>query len=79
VVATWLWKRPSHQPNSDCSFFVLICASHSGYYDGATILYEYAWAQSFHFSRFYKGEAFQASVSGGVFLHGPGFLPGTDE
>jgi hypothetical protein len=40
-----------------------ICVS-AGYYDGATILYEYAWAQSFHFSRFYKGEGFQASVSG---------------
>lgn len=33
-----------------------------GYYDGATELYEYGWAQSFHFSRFYKGEAFHQSV-----------------
>ncbi|CED85039.1 C-24 methyl transferase [Phaffia rhodozyma] len=33
------------------------------YYDGATELYEYGWAQSFHFSRFYPGEAFQASLA----------------
>jgi sterol 24-C-methyltransferase len=36
---------------------------HSGYYDGATDLYEYGWGQSFHFSRFYKGESFVASVA----------------
>ncbi|KAG2066836.1 hypothetical protein BDR04DRAFT_1106059 [Suillus decipiens] len=35
----------------------------NGYYDGATELYEYGWAQSFHFSRFYKGEAFVASLA----------------
>ncbi|KIL62735.1 hypothetical protein M378DRAFT_165401 [Amanita muscaria Koide BX008] len=35
----------------------------NGYYDGATDLYEYGWAQSFHFSRFYKGEAFLASLA----------------
>jgi sterol 24-C-methyltransferase len=35
----------------------------SGYYDGVTELYEYGWAQSFHFSRFYKGEAFAASLA----------------
>ncbi|KAI0070904.1 delta-sterol C-methyltransferase [Panus rudis PR-1116 ss-1] len=35
----------------------------NGYYDGATLLYEYAWAGSFHFSRFYKGEGFQASLA----------------
>ena len=34
-----------------------------GYYDGATELYEYGWARSFHFSRFYKGEAFAASLA----------------
>lgn len=34
-----------------------------GYYDGATELYEFAWAQSFHFSRFNKGEAFYASLA----------------
>ena len=34
-----------------------------GYYDGATDLYEYGWSQSFHFSRFYKGEAFLASLA----------------
>ena len=48
-------------------FFLLkgTCNAHSssiGYYDGATELYEYGWAQSFHFSRFYKGEAFLQSV-----------------
>ncbi|KAI5987630.1 S-adenosyl-L-methionine-dependent methyltransferase [Pisolithus albus] len=35
----------------------------NGYYDGATELYEYGWAQSFHFSRFYKGEGFLASLA----------------
>lgn len=35
----------------------------SGYYDGATELYEYGWAKSFHFSRFYKGESFAASLA----------------
>ena len=34
-----------------------------GYYDGATELYEYGWSQPFHFSRFYKGEAFLTSLS----------------
>lgn len=34
-----------------------------GYYDGATELYEYGWSKSFHFSRFYKGEAFAASLA----------------
>jgi len=35
----------------------------NGYYDGATELYEYGWSTSFHFSRFYKGEAFHASLA----------------
>ncbi|CAK5262021.1 unnamed protein product [Mycena citricolor] len=35
----------------------------NGYYDGATELYEYAWAQSFHFCRFYKGEGFDAALA----------------
>lgn len=35
----------------------------NGYYDAATELYEFAWAQSFHFSRFYKGESFAASLA----------------
>ncbi|CAE7102344.1 unnamed protein product [Rhizoctonia solani] len=35
----------------------------NGYYDGATELYEYGWSQSFHFSRFYKGEAFLQSLA----------------
>ncbi|THH00982.1 hypothetical protein EW026_g1641 [Hermanssonia centrifuga] len=35
----------------------------NGYYDAATLLYEYAWAGSFHFSRFYKGESFVASLA----------------
>ena len=34
-----------------------------GYYDAATQLYEYGWAKSFHFSRFYRGEAFAASLA----------------
>ncbi|KAJ7269725.1 sterol 24-C-methyltransferase [Mycena rebaudengoi] len=35
----------------------------NGYYDGATELYEYGWAQSFHFCRFYQGEAFAAALA----------------
>ncbi|KDQ32067.1 hypothetical protein PLEOSDRAFT_1088200 [Pleurotus ostreatus PC15] len=35
----------------------------NGYYDGATELYEYGWGTSFHFSRFYKGESFHASLA----------------
>lgn len=35
----------------------------NGYYDAATLLYEYAWSASFHFSRFYKGEGFTASLA----------------
>lgn len=35
----------------------------NGYYDGATGLYEFGWARSFHFCRFYKGEGFQAGLS----------------
>lgn len=35
----------------------------NGYYDGATQLYEFGWARSFHFSRFYKGEGFKASLA----------------
>ena len=37
--------------------------SYVGYYDNVTDLFEYGWAQSFHFSRFYKGEAFAASLA----------------
>lgn len=40
-----------------------VLAHNPGYYDGATILYEYAWAGSFHFSRFNKGEGFVASLA----------------
>ncbi|VDB90027.1 unnamed protein product [Peniophora sp. CBMAI 1063] len=35
----------------------------NGYYDGATELYEWGWAKSFHFSRFYAGEAFDAALA----------------
>ncbi|KAJ3758103.1 delta-sterol C-methyltransferase [Lentinula raphanica] len=35
----------------------------NGYYDGATDLYEWGWAPSFHFSRFTKGESFLASLA----------------
>ncbi|CAB16897.1 Sterol 24-C-methyltransferase erg6 [Schizosaccharomyces pombe] len=35
----------------------------NSYYDLATDLYEYGWSQSFHFSRFYKGEAFAQSIA----------------
>jgi len=43
--------------------FALFIYTPKGYYDGATELYEYGWARSFHFSRFYKGEAFAASLA----------------
>jgi sterol 24-C-methyltransferase len=39
------------------------CSYISGYYDGATELYEWGWAQSFHFCRFNRGENFNAAVS----------------
>ncbi|KAJ7915658.1 delta-sterol C-methyltransferase [Mycena leptocephala] len=35
----------------------------NGYYDGATELYEYGWSESFHFCRFYEGEAFAAALA----------------
>jgi hypothetical protein len=40
----------------------IFCLNSIGYYDGATELYEFGWAKSFHFSRFYKGEGFEQSV-----------------
>lgn len=38
-------------------------ASLSGYYDGATDLYEYGWGQNFHFARYYPGEAFYQAIA----------------
>jgi len=35
----------------------------NGYYDGATEIYEWAWGSSFHFSRYYKGEAFYQAIA----------------
>ncbi|ORY88396.1 delta-sterol C-methyltransferase [Leucosporidium creatinivorum] len=35
----------------------------NGYYDGATELYEMGWAESFHFARYYKGEAFHQALA----------------
>jgi len=35
----------------------------NGYYDGATILYEYGWGSSFHFCRYYKGEPFFQAIA----------------
>lgn len=35
----------------------------NGYYDGATGLYEYGWAESFHFCRFYPGEPFKQALA----------------
>ncbi|CAI1625368.1 hypothetical protein SEUBUCD646_0M01370 [Saccharomyces eubayanus] len=37
-------------------------ATHS-YYNVVTDFYEYGWGSSFHFSRFYKGESFAASIA----------------
>ena len=44
-------------------FLSLLFSLNTGYYDGATELYEYGWGTSFHFSRFYKGESFAASLA----------------
>ncbi|KAG9041765.1 Delta(24)-sterol C-methyltransferase [Tulasnella sp. UAMH 9824] len=49
----------AHQENRLDSYADVV----NGYYDGATELYEYGWAESFHFSRFYKGEAFKQSLA----------------
>lgn len=49
---------PFQAPVGSLFFFVF-----AGYYDGATELYEYGWSQSFHFSRFHKGEAFLAALA----------------
>lgn len=35
----------------------------NGYYDGATELYEYGWGHSFHFARYYPGEAFYQAIA----------------
>lgn len=35
----------------------------NGYYDGATELYEYGWGSSFHFARYYPGEAFYQAIA----------------
>jgi len=35
----------------------------NGYYDGATELYEYGWGTSFHFARYYAGEAFYQAIA----------------
>lgn len=44
-------------------FLISLTYNYLGYYDGATGLYEFGWSKSFHFSRFYKGEAFLASLA----------------
>lgn len=46
--------------NLDTDIYIYI---YTGFYDGATDLYEYGWGPSFHFSRFYKGEEFYASLA----------------
>lgn len=35
----------------------------NSYYDGASELYEYGWGTSFHFARYYKGEAFYQAIA----------------
>ncbi|OCH83743.1 S-adenosyl-L-methionine-dependent methyltransferase, partial [Obba rivulosa] len=35
----------------------------NGYYDGATVLYEFGWGKSFHFCRFYRGEHFTSAIA----------------
>ncbi|KAG8947521.1 Delta(24)-sterol C-methyltransferase [Tulasnella sp. 424] len=49
----------AHQENRLENYIEVV----NGYYDGATELYEYGWGESFHFSRFYKGEAFRESLA----------------
>ena len=53
--------------NKTIDFFFSDAQAHptpsTGYYDGATEFYEYGWSKCFHFSRFYKGEGFYASLA----------------
>ena len=60
-------NAPTFHPSSVSqpkSSFEIPCLRHPlGYYDGATGLYEYAWGQSFHFSRYYKGEPFYQALA----------------
>lgn len=37
--------------------------SPTGYYDGATALYEYGWGANFHFARYYPGEGFYQAIA----------------
>lgn len=58
---SWLWytwKSCARQAASSRGH----AADITGYYDGATELYEFGWAESFHFSRFFKGEGLLQSV-----------------
>lgn len=47
----------------DLIWILIYIYTYTGFYDGATDLYEYGWGPSFHFSRFYKGEEFYASLA----------------
>lgn len=53
------FSSPSHRIYKTHKFLSGV----TGYYDGATLLYEWCWAGSFHFSRFYKGESFSSSLA----------------
>jgi len=60
---TGFWEKDVHNDGTTENRIDNYTEVVNGYYDGATELYEFAWAQSFHFSRFYKGESFAASLA----------------
>lgn len=49
--------------SSSLSIYFPKLITYLGYYDGATELYEFGWADAFHLCRFYKGEGLLQAVS----------------
>ncbi|KAK9353545.1 S-adenosyl-L-methionine-dependent methyltransferase [Lipomyces doorenjongii] len=60
----WDNKRPSTETEDDKKTRLEEYATLTKhYYNLVTDFYEYGWGTSFHFSRFYKGEAFRQSIA----------------
>ncbi|KAK9319451.1 S-adenosyl-L-methionine-dependent methyltransferase [Lipomyces orientalis] len=60
----WDNKRPSTETEEDKKTRLEEYATLTKhYYNLVTDFYEYGWGTSFHFSRFYKGEAFKQSIA----------------
>ncbi|KAK7205974.1 sterol 24-C-methyltransferase [Myxozyma melibiosi] len=60
----WDNKRPSNETEEDKKGRLTEYATLTKhYYNLVTDFYEYGWGTSFHFSRFYKGEAFKQSIA----------------